>query len=230
MLSKSNSRLKIEKYPLPDSIDGILSLLREIMSAGQVQRIEFSTDSPVRVSRVVQDEGDPDLVEPNLGLDGVLRNIEMVEYFSEDATQYQVLVDMMQIIRKEGLNCVCWATGLDEDDLLNRWLEFDERGMPSGVEYLLDRPVFRIKSLPEDTLILCGSNYPSAEHNELTVAVKTAIEVRRPKNEQQRLTVRKASDPVRDSPPEYGSAVGQLEIAPGGLRTVDWKRSGVSRE
>jgi hypothetical protein len=197
------------------------------MEAGSVQRIEVAMDSPVRVSRIVEN-GDPDLQEPNISLDGVLRNIEMIEYASEKASPFQVLVDMTQLVRREGLNCVCWATGVDEENLLNRWLEFEERGMPAGVEYLLDRPIHRLRSLPEDTLILCGSNYPSADHTELTLAVKTAIEVRRPKNE--RLSSRSSDDSIRTGSKEYGPATGQMAIASGGLRRVDWKRSGNVRK
>lgn len=222
MSSKSNAYIRTEKYPLPDSVDGILSLLREILDAGGVQRVEIAMDLPLKVSRLIPD-ADPELQEPIVNLDGVLRNIEMVEYFSEGASSYQVIVDMMQLVRKENLNCVCWVAGVGEDNLLNQWLEFENRGMPSGVEFLLDRPVYRLRSLPEDTLILCGSKYPSAEFDELSLAVKTAIEVRR-SSDDQRIPRSEIDDPIWPNPSERRPTAGQLAFASGELRRVDWKR------
>ena len=44
MLNKSELKTKVEKYPLPDSIDGVCSLLREILTPGSVQRVEIDVD------------------------------------------------------------------------------------------------------------------------------------------------------------------------------------------
>jgi len=217
--SRKYKDVKVEKYPLPPSIDGIISLFREIMGPGNVQRIELEVDKPVRVLRHVYVE-DPDLLEPNIDLDGVLRNVEMLEYISQEASSFQVVVDMMQLMRSEGRHSICWAVGTGED-LLGEWLEFRERGMPSDVDTLLNIPVRRLRSLPEDTLILCGSEYPGADPEEITLAVKTAIEMRRPdveRAEQKRTT----DDPVWAGAEGGPAANGQLALAARGLRRTRW--------
>ena len=83
-MNKSNLRTRVEKYPLPATVDGICSLFREVMSGGSVQRIEFDINTPVRVIRALQ-EDDPDLQEPNIGWEGALRNLEdLLEYTVEE--------------------------------------------------------------------------------------------------------------------------------------------------
>jgi len=209
----------VEKYPLPGTVESIMTLIREIMEKGSVQRIELDVGLPVRVVRSAV-AGDPLLEEYDLGLKGVLRQVECVEYYSENASSFQVVVDMMQLLQKEGVHAVCWATGPNETDLLEQWLEWKERGMPSGTSRLLGLPVRIVDDLPEDSLILCGSEYPSAETNEISVAIKAAIETRsedvRPE------PVRKTNDPVRPRAKRSSPTAGQLALAAGELRTVEW--------
>jgi len=207
--------VRAEKYPLPSTIDGIISLFRELMNEGNVQRIEFDTSAPVRVLRLVEAD-DPSLLEPSLDLDGVLRNVNMLEYISEDASSFQVLVDMMQLLNFEKKHCICWAVGSGED-LLSEWLEFERRGMPDEVMSLLNLPVRRLRSLPEDTLILCGAEYPGAYPEEITLAVKTAIEIRRPHDEAN-AQKRQSDDTVWHDPTKRPPAARELALTAGGLR------------
>lgn len=178
VLNKSNFHIRKEKYPCPDTVDGICSMVREILSGGMVQKLELDLDGPIRVQRAVEVE-DPDLVEPHMDWDGALRNVDMIEYYSEGASAYQVVIDVMQVMQKERLNATCWVGGAGGEELLDRWFEFRERGMPTGAELILGRPVHRLKSLPEETLILCGSKYPDADPDEISLAIKFAMELRR---------------------------------------------------
>jgi len=208
------SKIRVEKYPLPPGLEGILSLMREILSSGRVQKVELELGKPVRVSREVDDGS---ILEPDVNLDGQLRNIEIVEYVSEGASPFQVVVDMMQFIRKEQLHCVCWASG-DAD--IDGWLEFKERGMPSDPNYLLNLPVHHLRSLPSDALILCGSRYPGAEIEEISLAVKATVEIRRPNNDNRQIPNREADGTVGASSQRGPSAVDQLALAARTLRTV----------
>lgn len=214
------SRVRVEKYPLPATTDGIVSLVREVLSQGKVQRIELDNENDVRVLRELEAE-DPDLVEPDVSLDGALRNVEMIEYSSEGASSFQVVVDMTQLMRHENHHCICWAIGTG-DDLLEQWLEFRERGMPSDINFLLNLPVRRLRSLPEDTLILCGSKYPGAEAEEVTLAVKAAVEIRRSNELERPVQSRPSDDRVGNGPTERPSTASQLAIAAGGLRRTKW--------
>lgn len=223
MASKSSksepSSTRVEKYPLPGTVEAIISLMREIIKGGSVQRIEMDVDLPVRVVRNVAPE-DPMMQEVSIGLKGALRQVEFVEYYSEGASPYQVVVDMMQLLHKEGRHPICWATGSGDHNSLDQWLEWKERGMPAGTEYLLGIPVRILDDLPEDTLILCGSEYPSAEAEEITLAVKTAIEVRSEEDECE--PTRETDDPVRPSAKQRAPTAGQLALSAGDLRRVEW--------
>jgi hypothetical protein len=179
-LSKSDLiKTKVEKYPLPDTMDGVVDLFKEIMSAGLVQRIEFDIHKPVRVIRAVEGE---DLEEPNIDLEGALRHVdELVEYTNTEANPFETLIDMMMLIQAEDLSCSCWAVGTGGAELLLEWLQLEERGMPAfrKLPGLLGLPLHILGSLSKETLILCGSKYLSPDPDEISFAVKTAIEMRK---------------------------------------------------
>ena len=225
MSNKSEPKTRVEKYPLPPTVDGICDLVREILSPGLVQRLEIEVSKPVRVVRVVEEE-EAGLLEEDVDLDGRLRNIEMIEYTSEGAGPFQTVFDMMHIIQEARLHPVCWATGASEP-FLSEWFELAARGMPTRIKTLNGLPIKQLKSLPEDTLILCGSGYPSAEPSELTLAVKVAVELRRPIDANtQTVSSREVDDPVRHNPRECDQATDPLAPSSRGLRTVDWKPEG----
>lgn len=214
VLSKS-SYLQKEKYPCPDTVDGICSLIREVLSKGRIQSMEFSLGAPVRVVRSVEVDN-PDLIEPDLDWEGALRNVEMTEYYNKDAEPYQVVVDVMHLMQSEGLTCTCWVTGTGGGGLLDKWFKFKERGLPVGVRSLLGRPVHRVKSLPEDTLVLCGSRYPDADPDEVDLAIKVAIEFgRRDEHSSSEIDDRK-----RVNPRERLTTACQLAVAGSRLNRV----------
>lgn len=229
MESKS-SRSRVEKYPLPGTVKGITSLVEEIMLEGSVERIELDVALPVRVVRQVP-TGDPISEEFDVGLKGTLRQADFIEYYSEGATPYQVVVDMMQLLHKESRYPVCWVTGISEQEpsTLDLWLEWQERGMPSGTEYLLGLPVKTVDDLPDSVLILCGSEFPNAEQEEITMAIKAAIEFRSG-DERESIVGEVHDDSVRAGSRECGPTASQLALAAGGLRRVDWNPTGESGE
>jgi len=229
MSNKSKTRVKVEKYPLPPTVDGICSMIREILAPGLVQRIELDIDSPIRVTRSVPLEDGKELEDDDVDLEAVLRNIEMIEYTSENASPFQVIFDMMQLVNNEKLNPVFWVGGTGSEKLIDEWLELRTRGMPGGLNRLLGIPVQRIKSLSEDTLILCASLYPSAGVDELSLAVKTAIEIRRPSHDTQRTApCGQVDDSVRRDSGASDSPAHQLAAVARGLHKVDWKPDGQS--
>jgi hypothetical protein len=226
MSNRSSSRAKVEKYPLPTTVDGICSLIREILAAGSVQRIELDVQNPVRVIRSTDNTEGADLEEDSLDLEGVLRNIEMVEYTSGSASPFQVVFDMMQLVHKERLNSVCWVSGSGCEKTLDEWLELKRRGMPVELGKLMGLPVHQVKFLSDDTLILCASPYPSAEFDELSLAIKTAVEIRRPSHGNQRASSgSETNDSIRSDPGSDSTPTNKLASSPRGLRRVDWKPS-----
>ena len=101
----SRSERKLERYPLPPTADGICTLIRNILNGEHVGRIELDTgDEYVRAWRFVEKD---EMSEPGVNWDGALRNIpSMTEYASDDASPFQVLVDMMLLAQEEKLKGV----------------------------------------------------------------------------------------------------------------------------
>jgi hypothetical protein len=221
-MSRKSRKDVIEKFNLPDTVDGICSLVRQILNDGAVRRIELDTEDVVRVVRTTEVDS---LEEPMTDWDYAVRNVEdMVEYSSAGASAFQVLVDMPYLVQKENLKCVCFVTGNDESNLLEQWLELRERGMPTGAEGLLGHPLYRLRSLPEEALILLGSRYANPDPSEISFAVKTTIEVR---SDDERHTGSSIDGGVRSNPQVHSPTTHQLAVGTGGLRRVPWKSSGV---
>jgi len=223
-LSRSDLKTKVEKYPLPDSVDGVINLFREIMSAGLVQRIEFDVHKPVRVIRVVEGE---DLEEPNIDMEAALRGVdEFVEYTNTEANPFETLIDMMMLVQAEDLSCSCWAVGTGGSELLLEWLQLEERGMPAlrKLPGLLGLPLHILGSLEKETLILCGSKYLSPDPDEISFAVKTAIEMRKTDGLQGSETIEgsTAGNPRGAGPQGSSSAAYPVGAVTRKLKRVEW--------
>jgi len=214
----SKSELRTEKYDLPGSVDGICSLIREVLNGGHVQRVELDNDDTlVRVKRWVDEAGG--LEEEEISWDGALRNVpDMMEYYSDEATSFQVVVDMMLLAQENGMHAVSWVTGTGDEGLLRKWFDVDGRALPVGdISVLLGLPIHRLKSLPEETLVLCCSKYPGADPSELMLAVKTTIDLRRSDDAHN-----KKDDRGRNHSEEHPSTAPSLGLGTRGLRTVPW--------
>jgi hypothetical protein len=224
-MSSRSDKTRVERYPLPNTIDGICSTIRDVLSGGSVQRMELDVDEPlIRVVRTITDVG---LEEPDIGWDAALRNVEvMLEYSSENASSFQVLVDMFLLVQQKKLIAACWAAGTGDEGLLDKWLELVDRGMPPQIPGLLGLPIYFLKSLPEESLILCASRYPNPEPNEISFAVRTAIELRR-SHDPERVAGGEVADSIRSDSREHPTTVDQLEVVAGELFLPSW---GPSRE
>jgi len=220
---RDRSRLRLERYPLPKSTDGICSQIREVLKGGNVVNLEMSVENTtIRVMRVVTAE---ELEEDSVTWDSALQAIDnMIEYSSEGATSYQVLIDMMQVVEHEGLHGVCWACSSNGLAFIHKWLEFEARRMPTTTS-LLGLPIREIKTLPIETLVLCAAPWVSASPEELSFAVKTVMELNH-EREQRDLPSSSPSHPVGNGAPERLAAVGGLALTSSGLRKVSWKSAG----
>lgn len=213
------SAVRTEKYQLPATVDGICALVREILSGGHVKRLELDNDDALaRAYRWIEETG---LVEDEVTWDGALRNVPaMVEYYSDGATSFQVVVDMMLLAQDEGLHCSCWVVGVGGTDLLRKWFEVDRRKLKvDSIDSLLGFPVYPVKSLPPETLILCCSKYPSADPTEVSMAIKTSIDLGRERDAQVNEDASRGRNHTQECPP----ATGQLALNPRGLRRIAWR-------
>jgi len=223
----SRSERKLERYPLPPTVDSICTLIRDVLNGGHVGRIELDTsDAYVRAWRFVEKD---EMSEPEVNWDGALRNLAvMMEYVSERASPFQTLVDVMLLAQEEKLKGVAWAVGFGGKERIRQWLCLKERDLLiEDIGYLLGVPIIELKSLPEDTLILCCSVVPNADPSEVTFAIKTAIELRSDYGESKGNG--QDFDRSRNYSPEHSPTVDQLATGPRGLHSVLWEKKGKAR-
>ena len=181
---KSEQSLQKEEHVMPVSKAGIVSLVREVLDLpGGVQRILLEKDQPVRVWRWVEKN---ELLEGARTLDVALQESDIIEYDNPDPTKSapEELFHMLLILENDRHFPVCWATGTDQTKLLRKWLKVDEQGVPFNEKSLLGIPIERLKSLPEDTMLLCGAAHVGGEGGDVTLAVKLALELRGEKDDE----------------------------------------------
>jgi hypothetical protein len=214
----AKAKLHTEKYAVPATIDGIVALIREVLSGGRVKRIELDTDdSSVRAYRWVEEVG---LEEEEVSWDGALRNVPvMKEHYNDNSTPYQLVVDMFLSAQDAGLRGVCWVMGMGGPNLVRKWFDTERRKLALGeLNDLLGLPIHTIKSLPDETLILCCSKYPSADPTEISLAIKTTVDVRSGHAKEVSRPLGEGGDHTK----EHAPATVQVALTTGGLRTVAW--------
>lgn len=220
--------LKREEYALPGTVDEILEVLRSAMSAGSPVRKVVVEDS--RSILVYRDMNEGELEELEVTLDGTLRNAQIIEYLNEDVTAAaEMLYDMQHVLHMHGLHAVCWATGPIDADKLEKWLLMDERGMPSMPGFQMTQlggfPVRRIRSLPEDVIILCGARYKEGDIRDIELGVKTNIELK--ERSHARLESSPARYPVRDDPARDAPAARRVETPTRVRQGQGWVPTGI---
>jgi hypothetical protein len=168
--------------------------------------------------RVVREVEDHELGEDEVTWDGALRNVPtMLEYSSEGAPWAQVITDMFLLCQQERLRAVAWVVGVGEEDLLGQWLEIEKRDLPVTlpIRELHGLPVYTVRSLPEETLILCCSKYAGADPSEITLAIKTAMETT--DGTYNKVAYRGGVDPQ-----ECPDSDVVLALSPRGLKRIAW--------
>lgn len=215
MSSRSDIRLRREEHELPKSVESILALMRDILSSGNVYKFVLESGNPVLVYRQSDESG---LAETELTLDDALQRAEIFEYENPEASPFEVMFDITHVVTSYGGYPVCWATGMNQTDLLDRWVKAEERGLPGTVDTIFTFPVFRMKMLPEDTLILCAAKRQDGEIDDVSLAVKTAIELRGPYADEGSV----ADHPVGDDPKGGARAAGGVEAPPEGGSRGGW--------
>lgn len=177
-MNRSNYRR--EEHQLPSSTDGIVALVSSVLSQpGKVFKIVIDSDHGVTVYR--ERGTTDDLGEDATTLDAALRNSEIVEYENVGGNPFEKLVDMFYILHGERMHPVTWVSGNSQNNLLSHWLTLGERGLPVAAKHgeeILGVPLLRIPTLPEDVLILCGAPFSDADYKDVTIGVKTSVELR----------------------------------------------------
>lgn len=203
MLNRSDG-FKREEYKLHSNrTSDIVQVVQQVLST-EAYKVVIESDRVI----AYRGKSDDDLEEFDVTLDGALRNSHMIEYSNSDPNPFEVVFDMFSLVSANGLHPVCWATGMNQESLLERWFTVKERGL--GLQELtaiIGVPIVRLKTLPEDSLILSAAKYTDATVKDIVYSVKTTIEVR---NDSRNPPNNPIDNPVRDDPKRDRPAAREL--------------------
>lgn len=166
--------LTSEEVELPSTLEGVLLVLRRILSKPFVESIRLDVGQPIRV-RWHRDVSDSlNVPEHEESVDHVLGRVDMEEYTSA-AGSVQSLFEATFHANQEGLHVTHMLVG--KVSFLKDWL-----GLPKvvglrkyeGTEYLLVAGVrtLEVSSLPEDAVILLASEIRDATRTEVSKAYR----------------------------------------------------------
>jgi hypothetical protein len=216
--------LVTEEHHCPESVVGICSLIRNILeSPGKVERFTFEVDQPVRVYRWVEKNDLMEEEEDSLGV--ILTRREMAEHLPMDGeSPFETIFLMLHRLRMNKLHPVCWVTGPGSSRTLERWLKMNSPIKDSrfNLHELLGLKIERPESIPEETLLLCGSSFERAPVREINYSIKTAIDLRRLGYAEQ---VSRNDDPRGVDPQERSAATRALEGTRGRNVGASWDAS-----
>lgn len=187
--------MKRDEYPLKSmkTID-VLAVVQVILNQRVAHKIIIEAGRPIIAYRPRDDSS---LEEEGITLDGALRQADLMDYSNSEGNPFEVIFDMMQLVALEGMYPTCWATGHDQEGILGNWLTMEERGMPSLGDTLLNVPIFRLRPLPESSLILCASKSSDADEKDIVFAIRTTMELHKEaRNEERADADSSTSDPI----------------------------------
>jgi len=162
-------RLEVTEHPLPDTVEGTVSLIRAALNQGGVQEFILRLGQPVRISRLITDESDPiDLFQiSDVAAD--IRNLDSLIEIESLPVPADTSTKMMREVLSRGMKPRAWAC--KSEKLFQTWLradlenqEFDSWG---GI------PIYTSSDIPDEALVLLGS--PDGV-DRITFGVKTVME------------------------------------------------------
>ena len=166
--------LSVERLENPDTTQGLLLLLTRILSRPYVRSIEIEVGVPIQVTWFKKLSDTLLMSEVDLHPDAVLKNVDMEE-FEGDGSPKETLVDALMLIASEGLSPSFIFTGnLTE---FKNWLSIPRVvALPKveGTEYLsfMGIRLLEVPSLPEDCVVLLGSEIAGGKRTEACRALK----------------------------------------------------------
>lgn len=211
---------------MPGTIDEVVESFRAILNSGKVHGVVFTLGQPIKVYRGVAQEEVNDISN----LDIVLSNVDIFEYIVDDShSPADRVIGMCKVLAKDRLNPVCFVTGPNISNMLDRWFQIEETGLPRGLDSLIGLPILRLDSLSERTLLLCGAEDPFADIEDIIIVIKTDIDLKG-KNNEQRAIGSSASSPdvtrVGDDTKECGQPVDEVGLTPADSGDAHWNPPG----
>jgi len=178
-------QLATAQVELPNTVDGIVEKVREILAKGNVQSITIKDGEPIIYQRMVSpgEEGVPqDPLEEwssDVTLRDMYRNIEMEEFDLKEqglvgATPQTIMFWAIFYIEHENLIPTYLLVSKDSD--FWPWIGLSRR-QGRKLERFMGLKVERDEAVPPSSVIIFGANYPGAGVSEVRFALKTTAEV-----------------------------------------------------
>ena len=171
---KDSLTLSVEELPLPSSAQGILEVLRKVLSKPFIQSIVLRTGQPIEVSWYKDMSDSLTLGEPDESPDSVLARVSLEEVYSTKPPREAYIDGLLKMTMKNSNPTHVFVGSLD---FFKEW---------AGVPEVVSLPVFEgtdfynfaglrlleVESLEEDVVVLLGGPTKDNELKELSLSYK----------------------------------------------------------
>jgi hypothetical protein len=166
--------LSVEELDCPSTIEGILTVLRRVLSKPYVQSISVKADHPIEVTWYRDITDTLSIGEPEESPDTVLGRIDLEE-FSSTKSAREALVDAVLSLNQQGLQATHLFVG--SVGFFKSWVELPSvLTLPKfeGTDYynFIGLKTLETDSLEEDVVVLLGAGSLSSTQTELVKALK----------------------------------------------------------
>lgn len=177
MTSTDNLTLSNDELPLPETAEGILKVLRNVLNKPFVQKITLSQGSPIKVSWYRDITDTLDISEPDEKPESVLSRVEIEELTGEFSGK-ELVVDGMMWVSSRGEYPSHLLVG-------NIKAFKDCLGIPhmvplpalEGTDYsnFMGLPLIEVGSLHRDSMVLLSAKVRGASLSEVKSGLKLSL-------------------------------------------------------
>jgi hypothetical protein len=166
--------LAVEEVDCPSTIEGILTVLRRVLSKPYIQSISIKAESPIEVTWYKDISDSLAIGEPEEAPDAVLSRVELEELISTKSPR-ESIIDAAMALNQQGLQATHLFYG--SLDFFKGWVELPTvLSLPrfEGTEYynFIGIRVIETDFIEEDVVVLLGAGASTATRTELTKALK----------------------------------------------------------
>jgi len=174
-------RLVTIKTDLPDSIDGILEKVRQILMLGEVHAVSLRLNEPITYQRLLREGSELKPEETSQGFTelsimDVVRNVPMEDFhqvyqtlIAQLSSPQEVLLRMFLYMTDRGMHVTHLITAPYPGAYLWPWLGLDLHRAP---EVVFGARVEEDKELNPDVFLLCGARTKLATISEIGFVLK----------------------------------------------------------
>jgi hypothetical protein len=166
--------LAVDEIDLPGTVEGILGVLKRVLSKPYIQSIQLKSEQPIRVEWYKDLSDSLGIGDPEEDPDSVLSRVDLEE-FSSPKSPKEVVVESMLKLNNAGLQATHLFVG--SVDYFKNWLELPavvslpKYGDTDYYNFIGVR-VAEVPSLEEDVVVVMGGVAAGVATNEIIKALK----------------------------------------------------------